>query len=323
MRPLLTQQNFHMVHENWYTVGLCFLPTAPAFSVCSCLQGWWVSIPFGEEMLQMLGLPAESVTPNLAFLSIPPFFSPSVILCISLCTTDSELPELVSHPPPFFCLWCTFQRTLRTLAAVALMLLHTNVRAVLMSACVSEAHWDSGDPLKRIPAWGHFTWLFQIHTNKALYSLKVAPQNGCYRAPWKAQHDCHGYYTTQATTGWGDKCWSGTKLEQTFLWGGPGNVDRPVNGLFNPLKVNGGSLKQMHSDRLCTHWDTKSTLSPCKRTRQKARDENKIGKVGMCLRQIPSAQLFYFLASTLPFWAQQRDDLSHDWALASILTEPI
>lgn len=203
------------------------------------------------------------------------------------------------------------------------MLLHKNVRAVLMAACECEAHWDSGDPLKRIPAWGHFTWLFQIHTNKALYGLKVAPQNGCYRAPWKAQHDCHGYYTTRATTDRGDKCWSGTKLEQTFPWGGPGNVDRPVNGLFNPLKVNGGSLKQMHSDRLCTHWDTKSTLSPCKGTRQKARDENKIGKVGMCLRQIPSARLFYFLASTLLFWAQQRDDLSLDWALASIFTEPI
>lgn len=71
-----------------------------------------------------------------------------------------------------------------------------------------------------------------------------------------------------------------------------------MNGLFNPLKVNGGSLKQMHSDRLCTHWDTKSTLNPCKGIRQKARDENKIGKVGMCLRQIPSAWLFYFLAST-------------------------
>lgn len=79
----------------------------------------------------------------------------------------------------------------------------------------------------------------------------------------------------------------------------------------------------MHSDRLCTHWDTKSTLNPCKGTRQKARDENKIGKVGMCLRQIPSAWLVYFLASTLLFGAQQRDDLSLDWALASILTEPI
>lgn len=79
----------------------------------------------------------------------------------------------------------------------------------------------------------------------------------------------------------------------------------------------------MHSDRLCAHWDTKSTLSPYKETRQKARDENKIGKVGMCLRQIPSARLFYFLASTLLFWAQQKDDLSLDWAQAPVLTEPI
>ena len=74
---------------------------------------------------------------------------------------------------------------------------------------------------------------------------------------------------------------------------------------------------------LCTHWDTKSTLSPGKGTRQKAWDENKIGKVGMCLRQIPSARLFYFLASTLLFWAQQSNDLSLDWALASISTELI
>lgn len=203
------------------------------------------------------------------------------------------------------------------------MLLCKNVSAVLMAAYDCDSHWDSSDSLKRIPARGHFTWLFQIHTNKALYGLKVAPHNVCYRAPWKAQHDCHGYYTTWATTGRGDKCWSGTKLERTIRQGGPGNVDRPMNGLFNPLKVNGGSLKQMHSDRLCTHWDTKSTLNPCKGIRQKARDENKIGKVGMCLRQIPSAWLFYFLASTPLFWAQQRDDLSLDWALASILTEPI
>lgn len=200
---------------------------------------------------------------------------------------------------------------------------HKNMEPVPMTTCEWEAYWDSSDLLKRIPAWGHFTWLFQIHTNKALYGLKVAPQNGWYRAPWKAQHDCHGYYTTRATTDWRDKCWSGTKLEQTFPWGGPGNVDRPVNGLFNPLKVKGGSLKQTHSDRLCTHWDTKSTLSSCKGTSQRAGDENKIGKVGMCLCQNPSAWLFYFLASTILFWAQERDDLSLHWAPASILTESI
>lgn len=152
-----------------------------------------------------------------------------------------------------------------------MVLLHKNVRAVLMASCEYETFWDSGDPLKRIPALGHFTWLFQIHTNKALYGLKVASQNGWYRALWKAQHDCHGYYTTWATRVRRDKCWSGTKLEQTFQWGRPENVDRPVNGLFNPLKGKEGFLKQMHSDRLYMNWDTKSTLRPCKRTRQKAK----------------------------------------------------
>lgn len=37
-------------------------------------------------------------------------------------------------------------------------------------------------------------------------------------------------------------------------------------------KWMGGSLKQMHSDRLCTHRDTKSTLSCCEGSRQKARE---------------------------------------------------
>ena len=46
-------------------------------------------------------------------------------------------------------------------------------------------------------------------------------------------------------------------------WAGPGNVDRPLNGLFNPLIVNRGSLKQTHSDRLCTLRDTESTLNLC------------------------------------------------------------
>lgn len=199
----------------------------------------------------------------LPFYSSPPPTADCYAPLLACFSPFNLLAQFCLHPP-CYCLQCTFKRIFRTLTASALMLLHKNVRAALMAASEREAHWDSGDPLKRIPAWGHFTWLFQIHTNKALYGLKVAPQNGCYRAPWKAQHDCHGYYTTRATTAREDKCWSGTKLEQTFPPGRPGNVDRLVNGLFNPLKVNGGSQKQMHSDRLCTHWDTKSTLSPCK-----------------------------------------------------------
>lgn len=202
------------------------------------------------------------------------------------------IPAPPPHPPQASACRTQYQ-TFRSLAEVPLMLLCKSVSAALMAACDCDTHWDSGDSLKRIPARGHFTWLFQIHTNKALYGLKVAPQNGCYRAPWKAQHDCHGYYTTWATTGRGDKCWSGTKLERTILRGGPGNVDRPMNGLFNPLKVKGRSLKQMHSDRLCMHWDTKSTLNPCKGTRQKARDENKIGKVGMCAPDSISLALLF------------------------------
>lgn len=89
-----------------------------------------------------------------------------------------------------------------------------------------------------------------------------------------------------------------------FPPGEPGNVDRRLNGLFNPLRVNGGSLKQMHSDRLCTRGgDTKSTLSPCEGSRQKARDENKIGKVGMCLRQIPSAAAPLFSGFHASLWS--------------------
>lgn len=47
-----------------------------------------------------------------------------------------------------------------------------------------------------------------------------------------------------------------TKPEQTFPPGGPGNVDGPVKRLFNLLKVNGETLKQMQCDRPYTHWDT-------------------------------------------------------------------
>lgn len=43
-------------------------------------------------------------------------------------------------PPPASACSAPFRRTFRTLAAVALMLLHKNVRAVLMAACECEAH---------------------------------------------------------------------------------------------------------------------------------------------------------------------------------------
>lgn len=80
-------------------------------------------------------------------------FAPLLRTLISLtrlvsppCNTllSSPLPSTASTthhpPPPASACSAPFRRTFRTLAAVALMLLHKNVRAVLMAACECEAH---------------------------------------------------------------------------------------------------------------------------------------------------------------------------------------
>lgn len=60
--PLHTQQNFHMVHENRYAVGLLFLPTpqisvsfATVHFVCihvGLLKGFWVWMGCGFHLLR-------------------------------------------------------------------------------------------------------------------------------------------------------------------------------------------------------------------------------------------------------------------------------
>lgn len=81
-----------------------------------------------------------------------------------------------------------------------------------------------------------------------------------------------------------------TKPEQTFPPGRPGNVDGPVKRLFNLLKVNGETLKQMQCDRPYTHRDTPETLNPVRETGQKRRMKTRLDNK-WCVCQILSTEI--------------------------------
>ena len=87
----------------------------------------------GFKPVLMILIQAPKKLPLLYFCSsplLPQTFISLTGLVTPLCVNFLSLPP--THPHS--CLLCTFQRTFRTLAAVALMLLHKNVRAVLMVA---------------------------------------------------------------------------------------------------------------------------------------------------------------------------------------------
>lgn len=141
-------------------------PSAPfgcrVVCVCPHTSGGWVredglEVRRGARVLLMLDAqPSRHVliiciqAKNI-FFSLT--FAPLLQTLISLtrlvsppCNTllSSPLPSTASTthhpPPPASACSAPFRRTFRTLAAVALMLLHKNVRAVLMAACECEAH---------------------------------------------------------------------------------------------------------------------------------------------------------------------------------------
>lgn len=141
-------------------------PSAPfgcrVVCVCPHTSGGWVredglEVRRGARVLLMLDTqPSRHVliiciqAKNI-FFSLT--FAPLLRTLISLtrlvsppCNTllSSPLPSTASTthhpPPPASACSAPFRRTFRTLAAVALMLLHKNVRAVLMAACECEAH---------------------------------------------------------------------------------------------------------------------------------------------------------------------------------------
>lgn len=141
-------------------------PSAPfgcrVVCVCPHTSGGWVredglEVRRGARVLLMLDAqPSRHVliicihAKNI-FFSLT--FAPLLRTLISLtrlvsppCNTllSSPLPSTASTthhpPPPASACSAPFRRTFRTLAAVALMLLHKNVRAVLMAACECEAH---------------------------------------------------------------------------------------------------------------------------------------------------------------------------------------
>lgn len=112
---------------------------------------------------------------------------------------------------------------------------------VLITTSAFKSFWNRGDPLKRVLRGRTFSRLFQIHRNKGLSWLKVAPQIEPHRAPKKKKsptrlswilHDRDknrpAKTRLQAAQNW-------TGLSSPF---GPGIVDSPVNRLFNPLKLN-------------------------------------------------------------------------------------
>lgn len=96
---------------------------------------------------------AHHLYPSQKYILFPHFCSPAAdsylphSACLSPLQHPFFLPPLHSlhhppptTPPPASACSAPFRRTFRTLAAVALMLLHKNVRAVLMAACECEAH---------------------------------------------------------------------------------------------------------------------------------------------------------------------------------------
>lgn len=98
-----------------------------------------------------------------------------------------------------------------------------------------------------------------------------------------------------------------TKPEQTFPPGRPGNVDGPVKRLFNILKVNGETLKQMQCDRPYTHWDTPETLNPVRETGQKRRMKTRLDN-RQCVCQILSTESCHVLC--LQFEERAQTDLN-------------
>lgn len=110
---------------------------------------------------------------------------------------------------------------------------------VLIAASAFKSFWNRSDLLKRVLRGRTVSRLFQIHINKGLSWLKVAPQIEPHRAPQKSTtrlswilHDSNknrpGKTRLLAAQNW-------TGLSS---WFGPRIVDSPVNRLFNPLKVN-------------------------------------------------------------------------------------
>lgn len=101
-------------------------PSRHVLIICIHAKNIFFSLTFAPLLRTLISLTRLVSPPCNTLLSSPPLHS-------------LHHPPPTTPPPASACS-APFRRTFRTLAAVALMLLHKNVRAVLMAACECEAH---------------------------------------------------------------------------------------------------------------------------------------------------------------------------------------